>query len=401
MPIWPIIPIVLYLLTLTGCGGPDKTKKTIENDEENQEETYSSEEIINEIKECGAGKGEPCTCEARVGCTSAMDESDFVHIQKEMDGRNVLIADIKQLNKNDIMREREYSGCKLSEYKECTLDKKYIEGQAWQDYDDNFENGKNQQALNADRSYMVCTYGMGYIFFKDAGQPFKSQIEEMAESQLYITLQQLEKCPIVWNINEIESYDLKSSIPTYKKCTRKLSQDDVYEINRVLITFDITTPNRIAHFLAQCQVETDGGNKPVEKFNGNNIYDYFAKKYEIPGKKEELGNLYPGDGTKYRGAGAIHLTGRAAYEAYSKYRNDPRIESEGALYVAQNYYWEAAGYYWSIFKPSTANDDRFDLNKKCDNNESVAAITKVVNGGDKKLKERERAYKYYWGVLNN
>ena len=48
-----------------------------------------------------------------------------------------------------------------------------------------------------------------------------------------------------------------------------------------------------------------------------------------------------------------------------------------------------------------AIDDSFDLNKKCDNNESVAAITKVVNGGDKKLKERELAYQYYWGVLNN
>lgn len=48
------------------------------------------------------------------------------------------------------------------------------------------------------------------------------------------------------------------------------------------------------------------------------------------------------------------MTGRFAYESFSAYKNDPKIAEDGALYVAQNYFWEAGAYYWSVYKPSTA-----------------------------------------------
>ena len=95
------------------------------------------------------------------------------------------------------------------------------------------------------------------------------------------------------------------------------------------------------------------------------------------------------------------MTGRAAYEAFSTYKNDPKIAKEGALYVAKNYYWEAGAYYWSVFKPSTAeNSDIFDLNKKCDENASVEDITEIVNGDrTDQINKRKAAYIYYSGQL--
>lgn len=177
---------------------------------------------------------------------------------------------------------------------------------------------------------------------------------ELAEGHLYVTLEQLKNCPLGWKIRELLSYDLNTSLPNYSTGTRDITQEDVDEINRILIKYDINTPNRIAHFLAQCHAETGGGYSLVEQYSGNDIFAFFKNKYEVGKTAADLGNTTAGDGTIYRGGGAIQLTGRAAYEAFSDYIKNPKIATEGVLYVGQNYYWEAAGYYWSVYKPSTS-----------------------------------------------
>lgn len=167
------------------------------------------------------------------------------------------------------------------------------------------------------------------------------------------------------------------------------------ELNRILWKYEINTPNRIAHFLAQCAVESQRGFGRVEQYTNDVFIDFLD--YEAPGNT--LGNIMQGDGVFYRGAGALHITGRANYQAFSDYMGDERIITDGALYVGQNYYWESAGFYWSIGKPGTANDDRYDLNKKCDENASVEVITGIINGGQSKLEEREKAYAYFSEVI--
>ena len=200
-----------------------------------------------------------------------------------------------------------------------------------------------------------------------------------------------------WYFKEIISYDLATSLPEYgDKNGERVTQDDVDEINLILDKYGINTPNRIAHFLAQCEIESEHGLLPVERYKGDDIFAYF-QKYE--GEDNSFGNLAYGDGAKYRGGGAIQMTGRNAYAAFSVYMDDPRILEEGALYVAQNYYWESAAYYWSIYKPNTANDDRFNLNLKCDEGASVMKITGIIKGSSDNYEKRRTAYEYYIDIL--
>lgn len=241
-------------------------------------------------------------------------------------------------------------------------------------------------------SYMICSIG-GLITLKTNGQRAGSTKKE------YVTLEMLQNTPVnAWVYKTICTYDLETSLPEYGEI-RKYTQEDVDEINRVLEKYEINTPERIAQFLAQCSVESGAGRLPVEQYDGDDIFLYF-EDYETGEKALSLGNTQEGDGAKYRGGGAIQITGRDAYTAFSEYMDDPKILEDGALYVGQEYFWESAGYYWSVYKPESANDDRFNLNRKCDENAGVYEITGIINKKHDGYPERKEYYDYYIGQLN-
>jgi hypothetical protein len=64
-------------------------------------------------------------------------------------------------------------------------------------------------------------------------------------------------------------------------------------------------------------------------------------------------------------------------------QSPPALLDEGTVYVATNYPWESAAFFWTKIT---------NLNTRANNGASVTDITKIVNGGYNALKEREEAY---------
>jgi putative chitinase len=99
------------------------------------------------------------------------------------------------------------------------------------------------------------------------------------------------------------------------------------------------------------------------------------------------GNEQSGDGWKYRGRGAIQLTGKNNYKAFSKWVGDETIINNPDI-VATKYYIDSAMYYFMVNKLFD-NIDNLDY-------ETCKRITKRVNGGYNGLEDRwSKTKKYY------
>lgn len=142
------------------------------------------------------------------------------------------------------------------------------------------------------------------------------------------------------------------------------------DLNNCLSRFSINTPPRMRHFLSQIAHES-GGLKWLKELATGDAYE---------GRKD-LGNNQPGDGRKFKGGGALQVTGRANYQALCNYLNDPRV-MEGCNYVASVMPFTASGHWWY------ANS----MNTFCDAGATVEQITRRVNGGINGLKDRQFYY---------
>ena len=136
----------------------------------------------------------------------------------------------------------------------------------------------------------------------------------------------------------------------------------------------IDTPEEKAHFFAQCYVE---GN--LSLLEAGWLSEDAAEAY----RKSQP--YYP-----YYGAGYIQLTWDYNYKAFSEYIGDPKIYSDGPKYVAANYAWSAAGWFW-------ANNN---INDIIANGGTVKDVTRIVTGGSSNLQARIEAYNKFisiWG----
>jgi len=167
------------------------------------------------------------------------------------------------------------------------------------------------------------------------------------------------------------------------------------------------TPIRAAHFFAQTSHETGGFKAFSENLNysAQGLQGIFGKYF--PGNLEESyarqpekianrvyadrmgnGNEASGDGWKFRGRGALQLTGKANYEAFAKYLGNDEVLTNPDT-VATKYAFESAMFFF----------ERNKLWAICDkgiNDAAILEITKRINGGTHGLEDRKtKTYKYY------
>lgn len=179
--------------------------------------------------------------------------------------------------------------------------------------------------------------------------------------------------PLVDVGDELISLDQLRYVTKNKVAENNL-KDAHKALNYTMKKYDITTPLRISHFLAQLLHES--GSLRFFKELGKD--DYFTK-YE---GRTDLGNHQPGDGIKFKGRGAIQLTGRDVYTKISQAFNMDFINNSHEL---ESTYWGvvSAGWFWSVYKKSR----KFNL---LADNDDFVAITKGVNGGDNGILDRKQ-----------
>ncbi len=149
------------------------------------------------------------------------------------------------------------------------------------------------------------------------------------------------------------------------------------DLNSCLNRYKITTAPRLRHFLSQIAHESGGLQYTQELADGS---DYEGR--------DDLGNVNPGDGPKYKGAGVIQLTGRANYQSFSNAIADPKV-MDGVTYVASKYPFTSAGFWW----------DNNNMNALCDGGATVEQVTLRVNGGYNGLEDRQHYYDKACGIF--
>lgn len=209
-----------------------------------------------------------------------------------------------------------------------------------------------------------------------------------------------------------------------------VTDEHISEMRVVMVKYDITTPDRIFHFLAQCTIESRISTKDdfTEKENtntyggagriqitGKDIYYSFAIWVALE-QYPELNEIVQHCPPAHNGPDII----QAEYDKLVAYAKENglnidesfNIVNEGKNYVGAHYEWESAGYYWKYsdcndkvdeFTPIDINSTREFSNQDRNN---VDAITDIINSGESREKRDNRIAEYekiliYYGFITD
>jgi len=187
----------------------------------------------------------------------------------------------------------------------------------------------------------------------------------------------------------------------------KHTEDLAEVLNELFPKYNITTLNRAAGFIAQCGHESNGFTVLKENLNysAQGLRGVFGKYFKddatanayakqpekianrIYASRMGNGDEHSGDGYKYRGRGAIQLTGHDNYTRFAESIGkdmDDTIDYLGTLDGAV----ESACWFWQTNK----------LNAICDADD-IVTMTKRINGGTIGLDDRTAHYKLAKQVL--
>jgi putative chitinase len=174
--------------------------------------------------------------------------------------------------------------------------------------------------------------------------------------------------------------------------------------------FEINTPLRLAHFLAQAAHESagfkvfqenlnysvDGLKKIFPKYFPGNLSESYAKNPEKIASKVYGGRMGNGDestkeGYKFRGRGALQTTGKENYKKLGEFLGVNLIENPDL--VATKYPLASAAFFFNSNKLWSICDKGAD-------DATVTAVTKRVNGGVIGLNQRIQEFKHFYKLLS-
>ena len=191
----------------------------------------------------------------------------------------------------------------------------------------------------------------------------------------------------------------------------KVPQAVIDQIPEAAAKFGITTNLRLAHFLAQCALESANFTATVENLNysAQRLLQVFPKYFKnvdvnayarnpqkigsrVYANRMGNGDEASGDGFKYRGRGYIQLTGKNNYQSFTNHIGEDCVANPDL--VATKYPLASAGFFfnsnniWAI----------------CDQGASDAIVSKVstrVNGANPAhgLAERQQNFKKFMQAL--
>ena len=190
----------------------------------------------------------------------------------------------------------------------------------------------------------------------------------------------------------------------------KLPAAVIAQIPDTAAEFGITTNLRLAHFLAQCALESMGFTATVENLNyrAARLIQVFPKYFRgvdpnayannpakigsrVYANRMGNGDEASGDGFKFRGRGYIQLTGKNNYTSFSTFVGEDCVANPDL--VATKYPLASAAFYFKSNNVWAICDRGAD-------DATVTRVTKAVNGGTHGLAERLQNFKTFMRALS-
>jgi putative chitinase len=180
-----------------------------------------------------------------------------------------------------------------------------------------------------------------------------------------------------------------------------------------MVSHEINTPLRAAHFLAQAAHESGGFKFKSENLNYSkeSLLKVFPKYFtaasaegyhrqpekiasRVYANRMGNGDEASKDGWKYKGRGYIQLTGKDNYKAFSEWAKEPTILSNPDQVADDKYAGLSAIWFWNkngLSKIADADNLRDD--------KTLIKITSRVNGGTHGLADRLERFNDYKKIL--
>jgi putative chitinase len=212
-----------------------------------------------------------------------------------------------------------------------------------------------------------------------------------------------------------EPANVKSSVPSgsgfkLENLKGHIPDNVIAQIPDTAKKFNITTPLRLAHFLAQCGHESAGFKAVQENLNysAKGLMGIFKKYFptqtlaeqyqrnpqkiasKVYGGRMGNGPESTGEGFKFRGRGYIQLTGKQNYTNFARFIGEDTVANPDL--VATKYPLASAAFFFN-------SNGLWSICDRGSDDATVTAVTRRVNGGTIGLPDRIKHFREYFALL--